>query len=97
MRRRVKSKIRFNNKETQERSLFTGKGKTLVLYKPEVATLHQSNAPKRRYVPEKDQKKMISDHDNGFLLGHPGRDKMIELIQRRHQFPNMKKAVEDYI
>ena len=30
------------------------------------------------------------------LLGHPGRDKMIELIQQRYQFLNMRKAVEDY-
>ena len=83
--------------ETQERSLFTGKGKTLVLDKPEVATLHQGNAPKQRHVPEKDQRKMISNHHNGPLLGHPGHDKTIELIQQRYQFPNMRKAVEDYI
>ena len=40
---------------------------------------------------------MISDHHNGPLLGHPGRDKTIELIQQRYQFPNMRRAVEDYI
>ena len=40
---------------------------------------------------------MISDHHNGPLLGHPGRDKTIELIQQRYQFPNMRKALEDYI
>ena len=40
---------------------------------------------------------MISDHHNGPLLGHPGRDKTIELIQQRYQFPNMRKAVADYI
>ena len=44
----------LTTEETQERSLFTGKGKTLVLDKPKVATLHQDNAPKQRHVPEKD-------------------------------------------
>ena len=87
----------LTSEETQERSLFTGKGKTLVLDKPEVATLHQGNAPKQKHVPEKDQRKVINDHHDGPLLGHPGRDKTIELIQRRYQFPNMRKAVEDYI
>ena len=42
-------------------------------------------------------KKVISDHHNRLLLGHPGRDKTIELIQQRYQFLNMRKAVEDYI
>ena len=87
----------LTTKETQERSLFTGKEKTLVLDKPEVATLHQNNALKQRHVPEKNQRKVISDHHNGPLLGHPGRDKTIELIQRRYQFFNMRKAMEDYI
>ena len=87
----------LTTEKTQERSLFTRKGKTLVLNKPEVATLHQGNAPKQRQVPEKDQRKVISDHHNGPLLGHPGRDKTIELIQQRYQFFNMRKAVEDYI
>ena len=66
--------------ETKEWSLFTGKGKTLVLDKPEVATLHQDNTPRQRHVPEKDQRKVISNHYNGPLLGHPGHDKTIELI-----------------
>ena len=70
----------LTTEETQERSLFTGKGKTLVLDKPEVATFHQGNAPKQRHVLEKDQRKVISDHHNRPLLGHPGRDKTIELI-----------------
>ena len=71
----------LTTEETQEQSLFTGKGKTLVLDKPEVATLHQGNAPKQRHVPEKDTTKVISDHHNGPLLGHSGRGKTIELIQ----------------
>ena len=83
--------------ETQERSLFTGKGKTLVLDKPEVATLHQDNTPKQRHKPEKDKRKVISNQHNGLLLGHPGCDKTIELIQQRYQFLNMRKAVKDYI
>ena len=87
----------LTTEETQERSLFTRKGKTLVLNKPEVATLHQDNAPKQRHVPKKNQKKLISNHHDGPLLGHPGRDKTIELIQRRYQFLNMRKAVKDYI
>ena len=87
----------LTTKETQERSLFTGKGKTLILNKPEVATLYQNNIPKQRHVPEKDQRKVISNHHNGPLLGHTGSDKTIELIQQRYQFPNMRKAVEDYI
>ena len=40
---------------------------------------------------------MISNHHDGPLLGHPGRDKTIELIQQRYQFLNMRKAVKDYI
>ena len=87
----------LTTEETQERSLFTGKGKTLVLDKPEVATLHQDNTSRQRHVPEKDQRKMISNHHNGPLLGHPGRDKTIELMQQRYQFLNMRKAVKDYI
>ena len=93
----LSQRLDLTTKETQERSLFTGKGKTLVLDKPEVATLHQDNTSRQRHVPEKDQRKVISDHHNGPLLGHPGRDKMIELIQRRYQFFNMRRAVEDYI
>ena len=87
----------LTTEETQERSLFTGKGKTLVLDKPEVATLHQDNISKQRHVPEKDQRKVISDHHDRPLLGHPGHDKTIELIQQRYQFLNMRKAVENYI
>ena len=44
----------LTTEKTQERSLFTGKEKTPVLDKPEVATLHQDNAPKQRHIPEKD-------------------------------------------
>ena len=68
----------LTTEETQERSLFTGKKKTLILDKPEVATLHQDNTSRQRHVPEKDQRKVISNHHDGSLLGHPGRDKMIE-------------------
>ena len=92
----VSQRLDLTTEETQERSLFTGKGKTLVLDKPEVAILHQNNTPRQRHVPEKDQRKVISNHHNGPLLGHPGRDKTIELIQQRYQFLNMRKAVEDY-
>ena len=87
----------LTTEETQEQSPFTGKGKTLVLNKPEVATFHQENTSRRRHIPEKIQRKVISDHHDGPLLGHPGRDKMIELIQQRYQFLNMRKAVDDYI
>ena len=93
----LSQRLNLTTEETQERLLFIGKKKPLVLNKPEVATLHQGNAPKQRHVPEKDQRKVISNHHNGPLLGHPGRDKTIELIQQRYQFPNMRKAVEDYI
>ena len=87
----------LTTKETQERSLFTGKGKTLVLDKPRVATFHQDNNSRQRHIPEKDQRKVISNHHNGPLLGHPGCDKIIELIQQRYQFFSMRKAVKDYI
>ena len=40
---------------------------------------------------------MISKHHNRPLLGHPGQDKTIELIQWKHTFPNMREAVEEYI
>ena len=52
----------LTTKETQEQSLFTGKEKTLVLDKPEVATLYQDNAPRQKHVPEKNQRKVISNH-----------------------------------
>ena len=87
----------LTTEETQERSLFTGKEKTLILDKSEVAILHQDNTPRQRHVPEKDQRKVISNHHNGPLLGHPGHDKTVELIQQKYQFLNMRKAVEDYI
>ena len=93
----LSQKSDLTREETQEQSLFTGKGKTLVLDKLEVATLHQDNAPKQKHVPEKDQRKVISNHHNGPLLGHPGRDKTMKLIQQRYQFLNMRKAVKDYI
>ena len=93
----LSQRLDLTTEETQERSLFTGKEKTLVLDKPEVATLHQDNTSRQRHVPEKDQRKVISDHHNGPLLGHPGCDKKIELIQQRYQFLNMRKTVEDYI
>ena len=80
----LSQKSNLTTEETQERSLFTGKGKTLVLDKPKVATLHQDNTSRRRHVPEKDQRKVISNHHNGPLLGHPGRDKTIELIQQKY-------------
>ena len=74
----------LTTEETQERSLFTGKGKTLVLDKPEVATFYQDNTSRQRHVPEKDQREVISNHHDELLLGHHGRDKTIELIQRRY-------------
>ena len=40
---------------------------------------------------------MISNHHDGPLLGHPGHDKTIELIQQRYHILSMRKAVEDYI
>ena len=40
---------------------------------------------------------MISIHHDRPLLEHPGHDKTIELIQQNYQFPNMRKAVEEYI
>ena len=39
---------------------------------------------------------MISEHHNRPLLGHPGQDKTIELIQQKYIFPKMRKAVEEY-
>ena len=77
----LSQRLDLTTEETQERSLFTEKRKTLVLDKPEVATLHQNNTSSRRHVPEMDQRKMISDHHNRPLLGHPERDKTTELIQ----------------
>ena len=79
--RRVKSKIRFSNRRNPRMVTVYRKKKTLVLNRPEVATLYQDNAPRQRQVPEKDQRKVMSDHYEGPLLEHPGRDKMIELIQ----------------
>ena len=40
---------------------------------------------------------MISKHYDGSLIGHCGHNKTIELIQQNYQFPNMRKAVEEYI
>ena len=84
-------------KDTQEQSLLTGKGTTLVLDKPEVATLQNINVLERQPVPKEDREKVISKHHNGPLLGHPGQDKTIELIQRKYTFSKMREAVEKYI
>ena len=84
-------------KDTQEQSLLIGKGTTLVLDKPEVATLQNINVLECQPVPEEDQEKVISKHHNGPLLGHPGQDKTIELIQQKYTFPKMRKAVKKYI
>ena len=69
----------------------------MVLDKPEIATLQNINILKRQPVPEKGQKKVISEHHNEFLLGHPEQDKTIELIQWKYSFPKMREAVEKYI
>ena len=84
-------------KDTQERSLLTGKGTTLVFDKPEVATFQNIKVLECQLVPEKDREKVINKHYNRPLLGHPGQDKTIELIQRKYAFPKMRKAVEEYI
>ena len=84
-------------KGTQEQSLLTGKGTTLVLDKPEVAMLQNLNVLKRQPVPEEDQEIVISEHYNRPLLGHREQDKTIELIQQKYTFPMIKKAVEKYI
>ena len=59
--------------------------------------LQNINVLEQQQVPEKDQEKMISEHHNRLLLGHPEQDKTIELIQRKYTFPKMRKAVEKYI
>ena len=69
----------------------------MVLDKPEVAALQNINVLERQPVPEEDQEKVISEHHDRPLLGHPGQDKTIELIQRKYTFPKMRKAVEEYI
>ena len=84
-------------KDTQEQLLLTGRGTTLVLDKPEIATLQNINILERQPVPEKGQKKVISEHHNEFLLRHPEQDKTIELIQQKYSFPKMREAVEKYI
>ena len=84
-------------KDTQKQSLLTRKETTLVLDKPEVATLQKINVLKRQPVPEEDQEKMTSEHHNRPLLRHPRQDKTIELIQQKYTFPKMKEAMEEYI
>ena len=84
-------------KDTQERLLLTGKGTTLIFDKPEVATLQNINVLECQLVPEEDQEKVINKHHNKPLLGHPGRDKTIEQIQRKYTFPKMRETVEKYI
>ena len=59
--------------------------------------LQNINVLERQPVPEEDQEKLISEHHNGSLLGHPGQDKTIELIERKYTFPKMREAVEKYI
>ena len=84
-------------KDTQEQSLLFEKGTTLVFDKPKVATLQNINVLEHQPVPEEDQEKVISKYHDGPLLGHPGQDKTIELIQGKYTFPNMREAMEEYI
>ena len=83
--------------DIQKRSLLTGKGTTLVLDEPEVVTLQNINVLECQPVPEENREKVISKYHNGPLLGHPGQDKTIELIQRKYTFPKMRETVEEYI
>ena len=57
--------------------------------------LQNINVLERQLVPEKDRKKVISEHHNELLLGHPGREKTIELIQQKYTIPKMREAVEE--
>ena len=57
--------------------LFAGKGLTLVLDKQEIVTLYQSNISRHKKVLEKNQKEMISKHNNRSLLKHLKHDKQL--------------------
>ena len=47
----------LTTEETQKRSLFTGKGKSLILNKLKVATLHQNNTLRQRHVQKRTKEK----------------------------------------
>jgi hypothetical protein len=53
----------------------------------------------KRYVPEKDQLRLrlIQEHHDTALAGHPGRAKPFHLLDRQYYWRDMRKQVDQYI
>jgi len=53
----------------------------------------------RRYVPEGDQLRLrlIHEHHNTALAGHPGRAKTFDLLDRKYYWKDMRKQVDQYV
>ena len=49
------------------------------------------------YVPNSVRTKVVEQHHNPRIYGHPGVGKTMEHIQRNYYFPGMRKAVERHI
>ena len=52
---------------------------------------------RRTYIPKSMIDTVIRNHYNNPLLGHPGIAKTKKVIQRVYDFPELEKAVHDYI
>lgn len=50
------------------------------------------------YVPQGEPRiKLLRNHHNSELAGHPGRNKTLKGLQRNHMWPKMKDEVMDYL
>jgi hypothetical protein len=53
----------------------------------------------KRYVPEGEQLqlRLIQEHHNTVLAGHPGRAKTFDLLDRQYYWKDMQKQVDQYV
>ncbi len=81
-------------RETTEQPILRIEGDSMVYAKPQLATSIPTN---REYLPPGRRKRVIEEHHDGPLHGHPGREKTLEKIKRLYHWPRMKQDVEEYI
>ena len=41
--------------------------------------------------------RILTQHHDSPMAGHPGRDKMLELVQRQYTWPNLRRDVEEFV
>ena len=80
---------------------------TLKLLEPEVFTISKDwkeedgviMKDKQMYIPDEEdlQLQVVKLHHDTSVAGHPGYEKMIELLQRTYFWPGMISFVKDYI